>query len=65
MMVHPNYWNQRVGTALMTGLLNIADDWLDLKRVELEVFTENNFAIRLYEKFGFEKECLKRNCIFG
>lgn len=65
MMVHPDYWNQRVGTALMAGLLNIADNWLNLKRVELSVFSENKNAIRLYEKFGFEKECLKRGCIFG
>jgi len=65
MMVHPDYWNQRVGTALMAGLLNIADNWLNLKRVELSVFTENTAAIRLYEKFGFEKECLMRKCIFG
>jgi putative acetyltransferase len=65
MMVHPDYWNRRVGTAVMTGLLNLADNWLNLKRVELGVFAENEYAIRLYEKFGFEIECRMRENIFG
>lgn len=65
LMVHPDYWNQRVGSAVMTGLLNLADNWLNLKRVELSVFAENTFAIRLYEKFGFEIECTMRDNIFG
>ena len=65
LMVHPEYWNRRVGTALMAGILNIADNWLNLQRVELEVFEENSTAVKLYENFGFEKECHKRNAIFG
>ena len=65
LMVHPDYWNQRVGTSLMAGLLNIADNWLNLQRIELEVFAHNENAIRLYENFGFEKECLVRAGTFG
>jgi putative acetyltransferase len=65
LMVHPDYWNRRVGTSLMAGLMNIADNWLDLRRIELSVFTHNTAAIRLYEKFGFEKECVLRANVFG
>lgn len=65
LMVHPDYWNRRVGTSLMAGLLNIADNWLNLKRIELEVFAHNENAIRLYENFGFEKECTMRASVFG
>ena len=59
-LVHTGYQNQGVGTALMKALLDLADNWLMLVRVELEVFADNERAIRLYEKFGFEKEALLR-----
>jgi putative acetyltransferase len=65
LMVHPDYWNRRVGTSLVAGLLNLADNWLILKRVELEVFSNNTNAVRLYQKFGFEIECTMREGIFG
>ena len=58
--VHTDYQNQGVGTALMKVLLELADNWLMLVRVELEVFADNERAIHLYEKFGFEKEGLMR-----
>jgi len=59
-MIHKDYQNMRVGTALMETLLDVADNWLMLIRVELAVFQDNKKAIHLYEKFGFEKEGLKR-----
>ena len=31
----------------------MADNWLNLKRVELQVYTDNARAIHLYEKFDF------------
>lgn len=37
----------------MTAILDIGDNWLNLKRVELEVNTDNPVAVHLYEKFGF------------
>ena len=65
LMVHPAYWQQGVGTQLLTNLLNIADNWLDLKRVELNVHAHNNGAIKLYEKFGFEKEITRQQYAFS
>ena len=59
-LVHTGYQNQGVGTALMKTVLDLADNWLMLVRVELEVFADNERAIHLYEKFGFEKEGLMR-----
>ncbi|MCI0438437.1 MAG: GNAT family N-acetyltransferase [Chloroflexi bacterium] len=53
MSVHDDFQNQGIGTALMRAILDIADNWLNIKRVELDVFTDNARAIHLYEKFGF------------
>lgn len=54
--VHQDFHGQGVGSALMTKLLDLADRWLGLVRVELHVNVDNPRAVRLYERFGFEKE---------
>ncbi len=58
--VRTDYQNQGVGAALMNTLLDLADNWLMLVRVQLEVYADNERAIHLYEKLGFEKEGRKR-----
>ena len=45
-----------VGTALMHGLLDWADQWAQVKRIELRVNVDNLGAIALYKKFGFVEE---------
>lgn len=60
LMVHADYQNMGVGSALLKTLLDLADNWLMLVRLELTVFADNERAIHLYEKLGFEKEGLKR-----
>lgn len=62
-MVHEAYHGQGVGNALMTEILELSDDWLMLKRVELGVFSDNKKAMKLYEKHGFEKEGLRKYAI--
>jgi putative acetyltransferase len=47
---------QGVGTALMAALVDWADQWAQMLRIELTVFTDNAGAIALYRKFGFELE---------
>lgn len=59
-MVHRDYQNQGVGSALMNTLLDLADNWLMLVRVELGVYADNARAIHLYEKLGFKAEGIKR-----
>lgn len=45
-----------VGSALLTAALDLADNWLGLRRIELTVHADNEPAIALYRKFGFELE---------
>jgi len=47
---------QGVGQALMAGLLDYADNWAQVLRIELTVYHDNERAIRLYERHGFEHE---------
>lgn len=56
MMIHKEYQNQGVGTKLLETLIDLADHWLMLIRLELTVFVDNERAIHLYKKFGFVEE---------
>lgn len=47
---------QGVGNALMTALLDYADNWAQVLRIELTVYHDNQRAIRLYERHGFAPE---------
>ncbi len=64
MSVHSDFWNRGVGSALMASMVDLADNWLGLQRLELEVYTDNAAAIHLYQKFGFEIEGTKRQYAF-
>ncbi len=47
---------QGIGTALMQALCDYADRWAQVLRLELTVFADNDRAIALYRRFGFEVE---------
>jgi putative acetyltransferase len=53
-----------IGRKLMEAMLDVADNYLGLNRVELEVMADNPRAIRLYERLGFEREGCKRKAVF-
>jgi putative acetyltransferase len=53
MCVRDDCQGQGVGTALMQAVVELADQWLNLQRLELQVFVDNEPAVRLYRKFGF------------
>lgn len=64
MCVHDEWQGKGIGKALMQAGLELADNWLNLTRLELEVYTDNEAAIRLYERFGFEHEGTLRQHAF-
>lgn len=62
-MVHDDHTGRGIGRALMVALLDVADNYLGLKRVELEVITDNEPGIHLYKSLGFDEEGVKRQSI--
>jgi L-phenylalanine/L-methionine N-acetyltransferase len=64
MMVRDDWHGKGVGKAMMQAVMDLADKWLNLARIELTVFTDNEPAIALYRKFGFEIEGALRKHAF-
>ena len=62
--VHEEWQGKGVGTALIRAIVDLADHWVNLTRLELEVFADNETAIRLYERFGFQVEGTLRQHAF-
>ncbi len=42
-----------VGSALLAAAIELCEGWLGVRRIELEVYTDNAAAIGLYRKHGF------------
>ncbi|WP_227992897.1 MULTISPECIES: GNAT family N-acetyltransferase [Shewanella] len=53
-----------VGSKLLKTALDLTDNWLNVTRVELEVYVDNKAAVSLYKKFGFEIEGTSKNYAF-
>ncbi|MBU5439446.1 GNAT family N-acetyltransferase [Tissierella sp. MSJ-40] len=59
-MVNTDYQGKGIGTALFKKIIDIADNWLMLVRLELTVFVDNDKAIKLYQSLGFQIEGTKK-----
>lgn len=64
MVVQDEFQGQGVGTALLQAALEVADNWLNLRRMELEVYVDNEPAVRLYTRAGFAIEGTLRQYVY-
>lgn len=64
MGVHDAFRGRGIGSALLGEIVAIADHWYNLKRLEMTVYADNEPALALYRKFGFEVEGTLRNFAF-
>jgi putative acetyltransferase len=60
MAVAPQAQGRGVGKALMAALIDYADNWGQVLRIELGVYVDNERAIALYQRFGFQVEGRQR-----
>ncbi len=60
--VRKTYWGKGIGAHLMEAMIDWAKDSGVIRKLNLKVLVNNTNAIRLYERFGFEKEgCTRRD----
>jgi len=62
--VAPQHQGKGYGMALVKGLISYATGKLNIHRLYLEVFADNEKAIKLYENCGFSKEGILQDKIF-
>jgi putative acetyltransferase len=61
--VHDDWTGRGIGAALMGALVDLADNWIGLHRLEITTDTGNFAALALYKRFGFEIEGTHREYI--
>ena len=64
-MVREGWQNQGIGRQLMHGMIDLADQWLQITRLGLIVWTDNERAIHLYQEMGFVVEGTMPHYAFG
>lgn len=62
--VHPDYRETESEAGLLRAALDLADQWIGLRRVEAAVYAGQAQELALYERFGFEREALMRGYAF-
>ena len=64
MGVRDDWQGRGVGSALMAAAIDLADRWLQLHRLELQVYADNAAGIALYTRHGFVEEGRHRDFAF-
>jgi putative acetyltransferase len=64
MGVRDDWQGKGVGGKLLSAALALADGWLQLRRVELQVYADNAAGIALYTRQGFVEEGRHRDFAF-
>ena len=62
--VHQDWHGRGIGSKLLEQLIERAERWMQMTRLELEVFADNAAAIAIYRKFSFVEEGRMRRYAF-
>ncbi len=63
--VHDEFAGRGAGRLLMEALLDLADNWIGLVRVDLEASASNEKAIDMYRRYGFVEEGRQKKAYFA
>ena len=61
MSFHRDFYDKESETALIERMLDLADNWLFLKRLELFLLSDDTLSRNKYKSFGFEEEGVLRS----
>jgi putative acetyltransferase len=64
MAVRDDWQRKGLGATLLRSALDMTDKWLNVLRVEVAVWTDNEAAMTLYTKYGFVVEGTHRSYAF-
>ncbi len=59
--VKKEYWRQGIGSIMMNELIQFAKEQGEIKNISLGVKASNSKAIKMYDKFGFQKVGVHKN----
>lgn len=62
--VSSSWRGKGVGRALMRSLIDLAENWMQITRISLVVWSSNENAVGLYQKLGFEIEGTMKRFVF-
>jgi L-phenylalanine/L-methionine N-acetyltransferase len=63
-VVHADWQGKGIGSALMSTIIDLTDNWLQITRVGLVVWNSNEGAVKLYQKYGFVLEGTLKQFVF-
>ena len=56
MAVHDDFQGRGAGRALVKAAIDLCDNWLQVRRIVIDCFVDNEPAVALYRSCGFEVE---------
>jgi putative acetyltransferase len=64
-LVIPDRQGQEIGTNLLNALIDIAEKWLNLKRLEADVPANVTAVQHIFRQAGFAAEAIRKESLFG
>jgi putative acetyltransferase len=64
MAVDESFRNHGVGSLMLKEMVSLANNWLAVTRIELEVYVDNEAAIKMYKNHGFVVEGTAKSYAF-
>ena len=65
LIIHPDHQTTAASAVLLEKTLDLADNWLGLRRLQTIVWADDNAAIEMYEQASFTQEATLRHYAFG
>lgn len=63
-VVNSKWQGKGIGGALLRSMIDLAENWMQITRLSLVVWSSNKSAVNLYRKYGFELEGTMKQFVF-